>query len=313
MGTRTVRFTPEDFSKPLEFQRLELSHSPTGQIGGVSLAMVESSGITKLGACFQQTPVRVFPPFHFRNEPASLQYLINPTAGLMDGDGHLFEIHAGPNTRSVITGQSATRVHPALDRYATQQWRIHVADGAQLVVLPGPNIPFRNSRYYQHVEIDLEGDAKLVWADIWTPGRYDRNELSERYEFQQIIQHLEIRRDGQPVFRDRFNWLGPWDDETRRWHMGENPINGSSGIFVTGDITDSFASLLTDPQSVMMRTGSGDTMIRTCGLPSEILVQTVKDSLRIAAQWTPEFGLTHWLLTQNHLGPSHWFPTSLLG
>ena len=32
------------------------------------------------------------PPFSFDGEPAALLYLINLTAGLMDGDGHLVEI-----------------------------------------------------------------------------------------------------------------------------------------------------------------------------------------------------------------------------
>ena len=48
-----------------------------------------------------------------------------------------------------MTGQSATRIHPALDSHATQQWVVKVEDDACLVVLPGPAIPFRGSRYYQ--------------------------------------------------------------------------------------------------------------------------------------------------------------------
>ncbi len=48
-----------------------------------------------------------------------------------------------------MTGQSATRVHPALASFATQQWAVEVEDDACLVVLPGPAIPFQGSRYYQ--------------------------------------------------------------------------------------------------------------------------------------------------------------------
>ncbi len=64
------------------------------------------------------------PPFVVDSEPASLLYLINLTAGLMDGDGHLIEITARAGTRAVVTGQSATRVHPAVASYATQQWTV---------------------------------------------------------------------------------------------------------------------------------------------------------------------------------------------
>ncbi len=56
------------------------------------------------------------PPFIVDSEPASLLYLINLTAGLLDGDGHLMELTARAGTRAVVTGQSATRIHPAQER-----------------------------------------------------------------------------------------------------------------------------------------------------------------------------------------------------
>ena len=96
---------------------------------------------TGLLRAYQQVPVRLMPPFVFDHEPASLLYLINLTAGLMDGDGHLVQIKARAGTRCVVTGQSATRVHPAVASYATQQWSVEVEDDACLVVLPCPDDP----------------------------------------------------------------------------------------------------------------------------------------------------------------------------
>ena len=87
------------------------------------------------------------PPFDLDDEPAALLYLINLTAGLLDGDGHLIELIARAGTRAVVTGQAATRVHPAVASFCTQQWAVEVEDDACLVVLPGPTIPYRGSRY----------------------------------------------------------------------------------------------------------------------------------------------------------------------
>ena len=112
MGPRTVRFTAEDFVIPPEFDGLRLAERSAGQIGGVHLTLSEFEGRTVFGPTFQQIPLRVLPPFHFPDEPA-LIYLINPTAGLLDGDGHRIEINAGRGTRAFVTGQSATRIHPA--------------------------------------------------------------------------------------------------------------------------------------------------------------------------------------------------------
>src|SRR5437899_78820 len=107
MGSESIRITPEDFVTPPEYTALlapgdlrgyQGANQETrtlaetgflgrgfqgaGQIGGVRLELVASGGVTALGRCYQQVPVRVVPPFHFAGEPAALLYLINPTAGL---------------------------------------------------------------------------------------------------------------------------------------------------------------------------------------------------------------------------------------
>ena len=64
------------------------------------------------------------PPFALDDEPASLLYLINLTAGLLDGDGHRIEInarcgHAGRRDRPVGHARSPGRRefrHPAMGR-----------------------------------------------------------------------------------------------------------------------------------------------------------------------------------------------------
>ena len=87
---------------------------------------------------------------------------------------------------------------------------VDVEDDACLVVLPGPVIPFGGSRYFQRGRVNLAARARLIWGDIWLPGRYDRGELSERFQFERIVQDFEARRAGRLVYRDRFRWDGPW-------------------------------------------------------------------------------------------------------
>src|SRR5262249_19806377 len=150
----------------------KLAAHDAGRIGGVCLGLCAGPSGTQFGACYQQVPLRVLPPFHFCADRPTFVYLLNPTARLMDGDAQLLRLTAGPLTRTVVTGQSATRIHPALNAFSTQQWHVHVAEGAILVVLPGPVIPFQGSRYYQRVKIELEDGAHLVWGDLWFAGRY---------------------------------------------------------------------------------------------------------------------------------------------
>ena len=217
MGARATRINREELLTPPEFRSLHLTGHQAARVGGARIELVRSGAETRLGTCYQQVPVRLMPPFVLDSEPASLLYLINLTAGLLDGDGHKIEITAREGTRAVVTGQSATRIHPAQHHYATQQWRVEVEDDACLVVLRGPTIPFRGARYFQHVRVELAPQARLIWGDIWLAGRYDRGELSERFQFERIVQDFEARREGRLIYRDRFRWDGPWAPEDAAW------------------------------------------------------------------------------------------------
>ena len=293
-----ARITTEDFRTPPELRDRQLAQGSSGQIGGVRLELLAAGGATRLGACYQQIPLHVLPPFHFAGEPAALLYLLNPTAGLMDGDGHLVRLHARSGVRAVVTGQSATRIHPALESFSTQQWHIRVEEDAQLVVLPGPAIPFRGCRYYQRVRIDLAARARLIWADIWLPGRYARGELSEFHQFERLVQDLAVRREGQLIYRERFHWRGPWDEETLRWHLGNQQASGS--LFVAGPIA-ALPQPLDDVERAILPLAAGDTCIRCCGSPAAIIREVVHTALGQAASDGSR------LLSSRHFAPTHWF------
>src|SRR5438132_8540752 len=149
MDSPTARITAADFLIPPEFRAWKLAANPAGRIGGVRLRLSASHSRTIASAIYQQLPLRVLPPFQVAAREPALIYLLNPTAGLMDGDAQLIHISAEAGTRAVVTGQSATRIHPSLHGFSTQQWHVHVAAGGVLVVLPGPPIPVQGCRDYR--------------------------------------------------------------------------------------------------------------------------------------------------------------------
>ena len=294
MGPATVRIGEEDFLTPPEFRGLRLASTPVGQIGGLRLELIASGGKTRLGECYQQIPLRVMPAFHFAGERAALLYILNPTVGLLNGDAHRIDLVVREGCRAVVAGQSANRIHPAQAGFATQQWHVRVERGAELVVLPGPAIPYRGCRYYQHARIDLVGDARLIWGDIWLPGRYARGEASEVHAFDLVVQDVEVRRDGATVYRDRFAWRGPWSADEARWHLGDGLASGS--LFVSGPMGVVTATAL--------ELASGDTLVRACGDPGAVTAELVRVALGQAGAWSNG---PAWLVASGNLGPNHWF------
>jgi urease accessory protein len=297
MGSPAVRITAKDFVTPPEFAAWSLAQNPAGRVGGVRFELVGDGSRTRLGDCYQQVPLRLLPPFPFRGQQAPvLVYLLNPTAGLMDGDGQYVEIRVRPGSRAVVVGQSATRIHPALFGFSTQQWRIRVESDAILVVLPGPAIPFRGCRYYQDVQIDLDEGASVVWGDLWFAGRYARGAASEQFQFDRVIQQLSVRRADRLVFRDRFGWRGPWDLQEAGWHFGNAPACGS--LFVsTGYAIPSVQDCGLSP--ACFTTTAGDTCLRWCGGSEEVTAALVRAALD-AGSCPQVFG-------EHDLAPNHWF------
>lgn len=307
MGARTAAITRQDFVTPPEFRDLHLAHSTAGRIGGARVELIRTGDETRLGYCYQQIPLRLMPPFVLEGEAASLLYLITLTAGLMDGDGHRLELTARRGTRCVVAGQSASRVHPSIGAFATQQWEVQVEDDACLVVLPGPTIPFRGCRFYQRGRVELAPTARLIWGDIWLAGRYDRGEESERFVFDRIVQDLEVRRGGRLVYRDRFRWDGPWTPEEVDWYFGGELA--CAGLFVAGPLPDTLPVVRAGVRRAVFPLGTGEHCLRWCGHPTAVTADVVRVAMTIAGGWTGD--AAPWLLDSSALAPNHWFSTSV--
>jgi urease accessory protein len=288
MGADPARITAADFVTPPEFRGLVLSSSEAGRVGGLRLELVPRGAGTGLGPCYQQVPLRVLPPFPLAADGPALLYLLNPTAGLLDGDGQLVSLTARAGTRAVVVGQSATRVHPCPVGFATQQWAIRVEAGATLVVMPGPSIPFEGCRYYQRVAVELDEGARFAWGDVGLSGRYARGAASERFRFAALVQEFHVRRGGRLVFRDRFAWRGPWDEATAAWHFGGGSAWGS--VFATGPAADAGGARFT--------TAHGDTCARWTGPAEAVTADVVRAAVRLASDGGA-FG--------DELAPVHWF------
>ena len=234
MGEFPARFVAQDFVTPPELIRLaadpaEVQAASARPLLSQRIQEDASHGTIRTNQ-FGLPAVDLGP-----SEPA-LVYLLNPTAGLMDGDGHRIDIHAAVGTRAVVTGQSATRIHPCLRGFCTQQWRVTVEDGAILVVLPGPTVLFR-CRFFQRIFRRPGGTPRSSQGrSNWFAGRfYARRETSERFDSSRSPREMVIIMT-RLVFRDRFAWHGPWDDETARWHFAGFPAAGS--LFATGTFAD---------------------------------------------------------------------------
>jgi urease accessory protein len=63
--------------------------------------------------------------------------------------------------------------------YATQIVNISVDDGCYLEYIPDQIIPYRDSRFYQDVNVRVHDNATMVYSEMLTPGRVASGESFE--------------------------------------------------------------------------------------------------------------------------------------
>ena len=238
MGARATRITREELLTPPEFRGLHLAEHQAARVGGARIELVRVGDETRLGTCYQQVPVRLMPPFVVRlragvvalpdqphrrpdgrRRPSDRDHGAGGHAGRRDRPvGHPHPSGAWPATRP-SNGPSTSRTTPAWSSCPARRSRSAAA------------ATFSAGR------VELAPRARLIWGDIWLPGRYDRGELSERFQFERIVQDFEVRRAGRLVYRDRFRWDGPWTAEEADWYFGG--ALASASLFVAGPMPES--------------------------------------------------------------------------
>jgi urease accessory protein len=299
-----ARITRADFPPPPELADRDPARAPAEHVGGLRAELRVRDGSVHLGRTYQQNPLRILRPVAEHAGGPALLFLLNSTAGLLDGDGQWVDLDAGPGVHCFLTNQSAGRIHPCPEAHAAVRFDLRLAPGSVLCVLPGPTIPFAGARYHQRTTIDLSPGAHVVWGDILLPGRTRYARAPERFAFDRIVQELRVLRGGRLVFHERFAWSGPWGEDEIRWHFGD--AEAAASLFISGPMPAAPAPQLPHGEVAIQATAAGDTCVRLVGRDAEQLIAaTARLALEAAARLAGD--PSPWFLGSNRLAVNHWF------
>ncbi|MGR3303974.1 MAG: urease accessory protein UreD, partial [Candidatus Scalindua sp.] len=98
-------------------------------------------------------------------------YIMSPSGGILQGDRLRIDIHGHEDTIFHITTQAATKIYRMEKNYATQILNITLDKGSYAEFLPDMIIPYRDSRFYQEVNLKIHEDATCLYSEILLPGR----------------------------------------------------------------------------------------------------------------------------------------------
>lgn len=169
--------TPQ--SIPLEIKRYikgsEREVEKTGKVGILRLKLEKdfATGNTIIKEQYSRVPLFVQRAMYLEETLPAMAYvyIVSPSGGILQGDRYQIDIKLGNNTFAHVTTQGATRIYKMEKNYASQTIKINVDEESYFEYIPDQIIPFRNSRFYQEVHLNVHDNATMIYSEVIVPGR----------------------------------------------------------------------------------------------------------------------------------------------
>lgn len=181
-------------------------------------------------------------PFHlskpYWDGHALIVQVVNPTAGVLEGDRLESEIAVGSGGAVLVTSPSATRIFQMKSGAAESTQRFTVEAGGWLEFMPEPLVPHRGSRFRQRTEIDVAPGGEIFFADLLMPGRIARGET---WAWDKLCLELTLRVGGDLILRERLDQSGSELKALATLAGGDDGVCFANLVFVSPRLKESGA------------------------------------------------------------------------
>lgn len=169
-------------------------------------AAARPDGKTVLAAQSFRAPYHLSKPYWDAEARTLLVQVVNPTAGILEGDSLESDIAVGEGAALLVTTPSASRVFKMPDGSAACRQHFAVAARGWLEVLPEPLVPHRGSRYRQTTQMEIAPGGGLFFVDLLMPGRVAHQ--NEAWVWDRLCLETEVRLGGELILKERFEQGG---------------------------------------------------------------------------------------------------------
>jgi urease accessory protein len=195
---------------PREFARHEtpvslLGAGRPGKLGLMELGFERRGDRTRMVHHYYRSPLQMFQPMYYdpMRPDMPIIVLLQNGGGMLQGDRYRIDIDCGVNAAAHITTQSAGKLYKCEDNYITQVIDIVARAGSLVEFLPDMTIPFRDSRFFQHIGLQVDPTATVILGDVLAPGRTAHG---ERHAYSLVHTQLESTApDGKLLAADRIS------------------------------------------------------------------------------------------------------------
>jgi urease accessory protein len=171
-------FVPDDIPPEVLAYGSNLSQlgvGSAGKLGAITLRLEldPQRQKTVLKEQYSKVPLYTQRVLYLEESLPSMAYLfvISPSGGILQGDRYRMDITLSKDALFHLTTQGATRIYRMDKNFATQVVNITVGEGCYFEFIPDQIIPYRDSRFYQKVLLNVHDNATMVYSELLVPGR----------------------------------------------------------------------------------------------------------------------------------------------
>src|SRR5438128_2608486 len=166
-------YTPDDIPSEVQAYGSELKQlqvGRAGKIGALTLLLEQDQerGKTVVKEQYSKIPLFTQRALYLEESLPSMAYIyiMSPSGGILQGDRYRMDIVLKNKACAHITTQGATRVYRMERNYATQIVNVVVDDGCYLEFVPDQIIPFRDSRFYQTLNLKVHDNGQRFNSNL---------------------------------------------------------------------------------------------------------------------------------------------------
>lgn len=205
---------------------LEQHDSAINWQAGLNLGVVRQGGRSVLEHVSHRGPLRIQRPLLPEGADCPHLYILHPPGGMVSGDSLRLQVSAGEGSCVLLTTPSSGKFYRARDNgtLQVQHNRFSVGSGASLEYLPQDTIAFEGCNARMITRIDMAKDARFCAWDLLCLGRPASGEGFQRGR---VDQHLDVWRDGRPLYIERNRFEGGDELLSSRWGLGNAGVSGT--------------------------------------------------------------------------------------
>lgn len=179
-------YTPTDIPPEISVFQTEPGQLGVGKAGKVGILQLKLEGDaeskkTIIREQYCKVPLFIQRAMYLEETLPAMAYvyIISPSGGILQGDRYHIDITMSNNAFAHITTQAATRIYKMEKNFGTLMVNIVVKEGSYLEYIPDEIILFRNSRFYQPVQLNVHDNATMIYSEMLVPGRVASGESLE--------------------------------------------------------------------------------------------------------------------------------------